>query len=99
MARRKRVEGWAESPPEGGIYGSIVEVGPETLSVSKEEAAQGWRLVRLVECGPDETVVPKSAAAVVRAAVALSDNLNSSDPRYINGLCRAVERMQKGRKK
>lgn len=103
---KKRLEAWAvfntgEDDPWLDTFAD---------AKSATEAAVQWgedgygpqSVVRLVECGPDEVVVPKSAAAVVRAAIAVvkgyADRRLGRPARYAK-LKRAVERMQKGGKR
>lgn len=94
--KRKRLEAWAVTSdnyyPNAHLY--------RTKKQATDDTFTGERLVRLGECGPDETVVPKSTAAVVRAAVAY---VNAERKAVVHDkwtcLLRAVERMQKGRRK
>lgn len=72
------------------------------MAVQWSEDGYGPQSVaRLVECGPDEVVLPKSAAAVVRAAIAVVEGYSEKRlgrPARYAELKRAVER-QKGRRK
>lgn len=100
MARRKRIEAWAKFNRDGELWGycrsrGVLEANYNDL---KEDE---YPTVRLVECGPDEVVLPKSAAAVVRAAIAVVEGYSEKrlgKPARYAELKRAVER-QKGRKK
>lgn len=105
MARRKRLEAWVvfdtgESDPWLDTFADA-KAATEMAVQWSEDGYGPQSVARLVECGPDEVVLPKSAAAVVRAAVAYArrfPNDGYSEPAHVN-LLRAVERMQKGRRK
>ena len=90
--KTKRLEAWGRTNQDGELW-NLRPTKDQAVYAGTQSDSEA-ELVHLVECGPDEVVVPKAAADVVRAAVRLADNMNSSDARYINDLCRAVERMK-----
>lgn len=105
--KRKRLEAWVvfdtgESDPWLDIFADA-KAATEVAVQWIEDGYGPQSVVRLVECGPGEVVVPKAAAAVVRAAVKLVRHLNDHDehiePAVLARIARAVERMQKRRKK
>lgn len=73
--KRKRLEAWAVVGFEGDYWSSDSSIWEEKFDADDMSSrCPQSSVVRLVECGPDETVVPKAAAAVVRAAVELVED-------------------------
>lgn len=98
MARRKRVGGLrvcACYPPDDVGAMPVLRLEHETDYLRE----RNWECVRLVECGPGEVVVPRTALAVVRAAVDVLESLGDAEGPSIYALRRAVEKHQKARKR
>ena len=108
MAGKKRVEAWGVVAAKKSI--KSVRSAHSTQREAQEIAdlwlgSIDYRVVRLTEVGPGEVVVPRSALAVVRAAVGWAhlalDRSTSGSPGRADAhdaLVRAVEKYQ-GRKK
>jgi hypothetical protein len=95
--KTKRLEAWALDTTDHYWVYPFQQDADDKLHDRKEGGEfDVGRVVRLVECGPDEVVMSKRAAAVVRAAVAYwgaCEDKWPAQPEWFR-LVRAVERMQ-----